>query len=250
MKFLFYSKNKYYHIKVVEKIKAVRKKLFGGLDKLKSMVNRNNEDYEFYENELEEMVLDDGHTDTDEQMFDEPELEVQEEVAQPNPSVMPKRRSGGFSLSKNKKSFPSTDSATLSSRFPSNVVGLPGVNLAMNEIEIFSPHTFKQASQVIQILKQQRSVVLNLNLMEPYEAQRAVDFVTGGVCALDGHYDRVGECVFIFTPRGVKITNSEGDSSIEPSTQENKENSNTLSGSYSESLWDIPLPELSNQLAT
>jgi cell division inhibitor SepF len=60
--------------------------------------------------------------------------------------------------------------------------------------------------QVIQTLKERRSVVLNLNVMDPEEAQRAVDFVAGGTYAIDGHQERIGESIFLFTPNCVKVS--------------------------------------------
>jgi cell division inhibitor SepF len=42
--------------------------------------------------------------------------------------------------------------------------------------------------------------------MNPEEAQRSVDFVAGGVFAIDGHQERLGENIFLFTPNVVQIT--------------------------------------------
>ena len=45
-------------------------------------------------------------------------------------------------------------------------------------------------------------------MMEPDQAQRAVDFVAGGTFAIDGHQERVGESIFLFAPSCVTVTNS------------------------------------------
>lgn len=57
----------------------------------------------------------------------------------------------------------------------------------------------------IRALKERKSVVLNLTLMDPDQAQRAVDFVAGGTFALDGHQERIGESIFLFTPSCVQV---------------------------------------------
>ena len=44
--------------------------------------------------------------------------------------------------------------------------------------------------------------------MDPDQAQRAVDFVAGGTYAIDGHQERVGESIFLFTPSCVNVTSS------------------------------------------
>jgi cell division inhibitor SepF len=64
--------------------------------------------------------------------------------------------------------------------------------------------------QVIQTLRERKSVVLNLNVMDPEEAQRAVDFVAGGTYAIDGHQERIGESIFLFTPSCVKVSTLSG----------------------------------------
>jgi cell division inhibitor SepF len=49
-------------------------------------------------------------------------------------------------------------------------------------------------------------VVLNLTIMDPDQAQRAVDFVAGGTYAIDGHQERIGESIFLFTPNCVQVS--------------------------------------------
>jgi cell division inhibitor SepF len=60
--------------------------------------------------------------------------------------------------------------------------------------------------QAIQALREQKTLVLNLTMMEPEQAQRAVDFVAGGTYAMDGHQERIGESIFLFTPNCVKVS--------------------------------------------
>jgi cell division inhibitor SepF len=61
--------------------------------------------------------------------------------------------------------------------------------------------------------------VLNLTMMEPDQAQRAVDFVAGGTYAMDGHQERVGESIFLFTPICVQVTTQSGNVHEAPQTQ-------------------------------
>jgi len=53
--------------------------------------------------------------------------------------------------------------------------------------------------------QQQRTVVLHLAGMPADEAQRTIDFVSGGVFAMDGQSERLGEMVFLFAPALVRI---------------------------------------------
>lgn len=99
-----------------------------------------------------------------------------------------------------------------------NVIGMPGINNNNAEVVVVEPHSFDEMPQVIQTLRERKSVVLNLNVMEPEEAQRAVDFVAGGTFAIDGHQERIGESIFLFTPNCVKV------SSLSPHAQDLTEN--------------------------
>ncbi|MGL5873233.1 MAG: cell division protein SepF [Xenococcaceae cyanobacterium] len=91
----------------------------------------------------------------------------------------------------------------------SKVIDMP-IAGGISEVIVIEPHSFEEMPQVIQALRERKSVVLNLNIMEPEEAQRAVDFVAGGTYAMDGHQERVGESIFLFTPSCVKVSTLSG----------------------------------------
>ena len=91
-----------------------------------------------------------------------------------------------------------------------NVIGMPGLANGNSEVIVVEPHSFEEMPQVIQALRERKSVVLNLNVMNPDEAQRAVDFIAGGTYAMDGHQERVGESIFLFTPSCVKVSSLSG----------------------------------------
>lgn len=88
----------------------------------------------------------------------------------------------------------------------SNVVSMPRIsNIA--EVVVVEPKSFDEMPKVIQVLREQKSVVLNLNSMESEEGQRAVDFVAGGTYAIEGYQERIGESIFLFTPNCFKVSN-------------------------------------------
>lgn len=92
----------------------------------------------------------------------------------------------------------------------SNVIGLPGAANGISEVVVMEPRTFEEMPQAIQALRGRKSVVLNLTLMDPDQAQRAVDFIAGGTYALDGHQERIGESIFLFTPSCVQVSTQSG----------------------------------------
>jgi len=66
--------------------------------------------------------------------------------------------------------------------------------------------TMVQEAAMIPRERERKSVILNMLHMDPEQAQRSVDFVAGGVFAIDGHQERLGENIFLFTPNVVQIT--------------------------------------------
>lgn len=92
----------------------------------------------------------------------------------------------------------------------SNVIGLPGAVSGVSEVIVMEPRSFEEMPQAIQALRQRKSVVLNLTIMDPDQAQRAVDFIAGGTYALDGHQERIGESIFLFTPNCVQVSTQSG----------------------------------------
>lgn len=91
-----------------------------------------------------------------------------------------------------------------------NVIGMPRPANGVPEVVIMEPRSFEEMPQAIQALRERKSVVLNLNMMDPDQAQRAVDFVAGGTYAIDGHQERIGESIFLFTPNCVQVSTQSG----------------------------------------
>ncbi len=118
---------------------------------------------------------------------------------------------------RDRTSFVNTDGSPTSPVSPvsnvspmSNVIGMPGTSNGLSEVVVIEPRTFEEMPQVIQALRERKSVVLNLTIMDPDQAQRAVDFVAGGTYAIDGHQERIGESIFLFTPSCVQVSNQAG----------------------------------------
>ncbi len=76
---------------------------------------------------------------------------------------------------------------------------------ATNEVVVLEPTNFSQAPEVIQYLRRGSSVVLNLYKLDEEQSQRLIDFVCGGIYAIDGSQRRVGEGVFLLVPSNVNI---------------------------------------------
>ncbi len=74
------------------------------------------------------------------------------------------------------------------------------------EIIVIEPRSLEDARRGADFVKARRPVFVNLQGTEQDVARRIVDFLSGGTYALDGHLQRVGEEMFLFTPSNVAIT--------------------------------------------
>jgi len=106
------------------------------------------------------------------------------------------------------------------------------------------PRSFDEMPRAIQAIRERKTVILNLTMMEPDQAQRAVDFVAGGTFAIDGHQERVGESIFLFAPSCVNVTNSFQEEAS-PSTVGNK-----TSEPSSKDVTPAPEPAWGESIAT
>ncbi len=118
----------------------------------------------------------------------------------------------------------------------SNVVGLPGLPSGQPEVILMEPRSFEEIPQAVRALRERKSVVLNLGMMEPDQAQRAADYVAGGAYAVDGHQERLGDHIFLFTPNFVQISSYTGIPPMQPQQAVAQPISPTLHNPFSTSL--------------
>lgn len=72
---------------------------------------------------------------------------------------------------------------------------------------ISQPTTFEQSEEICDFLKQKKSVIVNLEYVNKDVARRIVDFISGGVFALDGHIQKISNSIFLVAPVNYEITN-------------------------------------------
>ena len=72
---------------------------------------------------------------------------------------------------------------------------------------ISQPTSFEQSEEICGFLKEKKSVIVNLEYVNKDVARRIVDFISGGVYALDGHIQKVSNSIFLIAPINYEITN-------------------------------------------
>ena len=74
------------------------------------------------------------------------------------------------------------------------------------EVIVVEPKAYNESITIVEALKERKTVILNLQLLDREQSQRIVDFLCGCTHALDGSQRKIGENVFIFTPSNVNIS--------------------------------------------
>ncbi len=87
----------------------------------------------------------------------------------------------------------------------SKVVDHPSAQAA-SEVLVIEPRQFEESIEIVDHLRNRKSVLLNLHMLDNEQSQRVVDFLSGATWAIDGHQQRIGDGVFLFAPASVTIS--------------------------------------------
>lgn len=87
----------------------------------------------------------------------------------------------------------------------SKVVSMPQTQQV--KMVICQPTTFEQSESICSLLKEKKSIIVNLEYVNKDVARRIVDVVSGAVHALDGNLQKVSNSIFLVAPFNYDITN-------------------------------------------
>ena len=90
-------------------------------------------------------------------------------------------------------------------RRSSKVVNMPQANQI--KMVISQPTSFEQSEAICDLLKEKKSVIVNLEYVNKDVARRIVDVISGAVHALDGHIQKISNSIFLIAPYNYEITN-------------------------------------------
>jgi len=79
-------------------------------------------------------------------------------------------------------------------------------NMGMRDnLIIYSPSTMKEIQSAVDCLRQNQSVMLDLEKIGDEDRTRVLDFISGAIYGLNGSIHRFKDDSFILTPEGKKI---------------------------------------------
>ena len=105
--------------------------------------------------------------------------------------------------------YPTEDNVALKPSYTSEprqkVVPINNYNKGY-EVMVTEPRSYEDSISIVKHLKEKKTVVLNLHLLDKEQALRIVDFLCGATHALSGSQQKIGDSVFIFTPNNVALS--------------------------------------------
>lgn len=73
------------------------------------------------------------------------------------------------------------------------------------KIKILEPRAFSESKQIADYLKKKNGVIVNLKRVTPDQGKRIVDFLNGTLYALGGVIQKLGNGIFLCTPKNIGV---------------------------------------------
>lgn len=80
-----------------------------------------------------------------------------------------------------------------------------GFNPKMKMI-VYQPMSYDDTQNIVDNLKRNKPVIVNLEAVEKQEAQRTLDFISGAIYAINGDIQKINSAVFVLVPTNVDIS--------------------------------------------
>lgn len=92
---------------------------------------------------------------------------------------------------------------TRTKKVNNNVVNIHSVGNM--KLVVHEPLTYEDAPKIVDDLKTRKTVVVNLEQLEPNLKRQIFDFINGGLYSLEGNIQKVTKDIFILAPNNVEI---------------------------------------------
>ena len=85
--------------------------------------------------------------------------------------------------------------------------GVENVTLPSNggKMILLEPRAYSESQQIADHLKKRNTVVVNMKRVTSDQAKRIVDFLSGTVYAISGDMQKIGNGIFLCTPKNIDV---------------------------------------------
>ena len=104
----------------------------------------------------------------------------------------------------NEEAYEQEDEKRFGKKNSGKIVGLPDAGKV--RVLIYKPLSYEDTQNIIDNLKERKSIVVNLDELEVGVAQRILDFISGAVYALNGNIRKAARNIFVVAPFNVDVT--------------------------------------------
>lgn len=78
---------------------------------------------------------------------------------------------------------------------------------------VMQPNSFENAEEICDLLRERRSIIINLEYVNKDTARRIIDVVSGAAHVLDGHMQKISNSIFLIAPYNYDISTDTKDES-------------------------------------
>ena len=101
--------------------------------------------------------------------------------------------------------FPQPDKNVIDTENEGYDVPEEGVSKTGNKMILVEPRAYSESTQIADHLKRRNSVVVNLKRVTADQAKRIVDFLSGTLYAIGGDLQKLGNGIFLCTPKNIDV---------------------------------------------
>ena len=87
---------------------------------------------------------------------------------------------------------------------------------------LLEPRAYSESQQIADYLKKRNTVVVNLKRVTPEQGKRIMDFVSGTLYAIGGGMQKLGDVIFLCTPKNINVQGKMTDEDVAASRKRTK----------------------------
>ena len=77
-----------------------------------------------------------------------------------------------------------------------------------NDVILIEPLVFVDSKDILDNIKKNKVVIINISKLDLETADRILDFISGGIYAMDAKLKVIGEDIYLCVPNGVEVSGS------------------------------------------
>ena len=81
-------------------------------------------------------------------------------------------------------------------------------------MSILQPTSYEDAFEVCDLLRERKSIIINLEYINKDVARKVIDVISGASRVLDGHMEKINSTIFLIAPSNYDIASSEKEERI------------------------------------